>query len=286
MPSGRAAFDEFTGQVRRARAIAEQRLEDIRAGLALPPPTLARRAAWLAPHLRIRKPKGDGPFPVVLMLHGCGGIRPFTDDMAEIAAREGAAAIEIDSYAPRKINRMTALATVCTGARLHGRERAGDLYAALHWVREQPWADSKRVVAAGWSHGSWTIMDGLAMRSGAEMRRATGIIDLPDEPLEGLSAALLTYPYSGAASYAGRRNWRMAPRSIAILAGRDHVVGVRVPRMAIERQRARGAPIEIVHFPNATHAFEDGFAEDPRIRFDPELVAREHALLCDLIGGC
>jgi dienelactone hydrolase len=282
----RSAIDELTGHVDRARAIAEQRLEDIRAGLALPPPTLARRASWLAPHFRIRKPNGDGPFPVVLMLHGCGGIRPFTDDMAEVAAREGAVAIEIDSYAPRKISRVVALATVCTGARLHGRERAGDLFAALHWVREQGWADPKRVVAAGWSHGSWAIMDGLALHRGAEMRRATGLVDLPDEPLEGLAAALLTYPYSGAASYAGRRNWRMAPRSIAILAGRDHIVGVRVPREALEKQKARGAPIEIVHFPDATHAFEDGFAEDPRIRFDPELVAREHALLCDLIGGC
>ena len=250
------------------------------------PRTLDARANWLAPHFRIRKPKGDGPFPVVLMLHGCGGIRPFTDDMAEVAAREGAAAIEIDSYAPRRISRVVALATVCTGARFRGRERAGDLYAALHWVRRQSWADPKRVLAAGWSHGSWAIMDALALRSGEEMRRATGLVDLPDEPLDGLVGALLTYPYSGAASYAGRRDWRLAPRSIAILAGRDHVVGVRAPREALERQKARGAPIEIVHFATATHAFEDGFAEDPRIRFDPELVAREHALLCDLIGGC
>ncbi len=118
------------------------------------PRTLDARADWLAPHFRIRRPKGDGPFPVVLMLHGCGGIRPFTDDMAEVAAREGAAAIEINSYAPRRISRVAALATVCTGARLRGRERAGDLYAALHWLRRQSWADPKRVLAAGWSHGS------------------------------------------------------------------------------------------------------------------------------------
>lgn len=250
------------------------------------PRTVQARADWLARHFKIRKPPGDGPFPVVLMLHGCGGIRPFTDDMAEIAAGAGAVAIEIDSYAPRRITRMAALTTICTGARFRGRERAGDLYAAMHWVRRQPWADKNRIVAAGWSHGSWAIMDALALESGDEMRRATGLVDLPREPLEGLSGALLVYPYMGAASLAGRRNWRMAPRSIAILAGRDHVVGVRVPRLAIDRQRARGAPIEVVMFPNATHAFEDGFAEDPRIRFDPELAAREHTLLCELIGAC
>jgi len=250
------------------------------------PRTLRARGEWLAQHFKIRKPDGEGPFPVVLMLHGCGGIRPFTDDMAEVAASAGAAAIEIDSYAPRGISRMAALTTICTGARFRGRERAGDLYAALDWLRRQPWADPNRVVAAGWSHGSWAIMDALALGSGEEMRRATGLVDLPREPLEGLAATLLVYPYMGAASLAGRRDWRMAPRSIAILAGRDQIVGVRVPRLAIERQRARGAPIEVVTFPTATHAFEDGLAEDPRIRFDPELVAREHAMLCDLIGGC
>jgi dienelactone hydrolase len=250
------------------------------------PRTLRQRGDWLAKHFKIRKPLGDGPFPVVLMLHGCGGIRPFADDVAAVATQSGAVAIEIDSYAPRRVSRMAALTTICTGARFRGRERAGDLYAAFDWVRRQSWADPKRIIAAGWSHGAWTIMDALALESGDEMRRSTGIVDLPREPLESLAGALLVYPYAGAASLAGRRDWRIATRSIAILAGRDQIVGVRVPRLAIERQRARGAPIEIVTFANATHAFEDGLAEDPRIRFDPELVAREHALLCDLIGGC
>jgi len=253
--------------------------------LRFDPRTLHARSEWLAKHFKIRRPHGQGPFPVVLMLHGCGGIRPFTDDLAQIAAAAGAAAIEIDSYAPRAISRMAAFATICTGARFRGRERAGDLYAALYWARRQKWADPERIIAAGWSHGAWTIMDGLALESGAEMRRATGLIDLPSEPLDGLSATLLVYPYMGAASLAGRRDWRISPRSIAILAGRDHIVGVRVPRLAIENQRARGAPIEIVSFATATHAFEDAFAEDPRVRFDAEFFAREQALLCELIAN-
>jgi dienelactone hydrolase len=249
------------------------------------PRTVRSRGEWLARHFKIRKPAGPGPFPVVVMLHGCGGIRPFTDDMAVIAAEAGAAAIEVDSYAPRRISRMAALTTVCTGARFRGRERAGDLYATMAWARAQPWASRDRIIAAGWSHGAWTIMDALALERGGEMRRATGLVDLTEEPLEGLAGALLVYPYAGAASLAGRRNWRINPRSVAILAGRDHIVGVRAPRQALERQRARGADIEIVSFGEATHAFEDGLAEDPRVRFDPELAAREHALLCDLIAG-
>jgi dienelactone hydrolase len=149
--------------------------------------TLEQRIARLTPHFALARPPGDGPFPVVVMLHGCGGPRPFLNDMAEVAVRAGAAAVQVDSYAPRGISRVAAIATVCTGARLHGRERAGDLYAATAWARAQTWADRDRIVAMGWSHGGWTIMDALALRSGAEMRRVTGLEGLPEEPLEGLA---------------------------------------------------------------------------------------------------
>jgi dienelactone hydrolase len=73
----------------------------------------------------------------------------------------------------------------------------------------------------------------------------------------------------------------MAPRSVAIVAERDYIVGS--SRAALERQRARGAPLDIVVFENATHAFEDEHAEDPRVRYNPAATAREHALLREMI---
>jgi dienelactone hydrolase len=135
----------------------------------------------------------------------------------------------------------------------------------------------------GWSHGAWTIMDSLALRSGAEMRRATGLDDLTDEPLTGLAGALIVYPYASVGTYAGRRDWRLAPRSVAVLCGRDYIVGM--PRGPLERQRARGAPLEIHFFDDATHAFEDEAAEDPRVRYNPAATQREYALLRDMIAN-
>jgi dienelactone hydrolase len=244
--------------------------------------TLQHRIAQLEPHFTVSRPEGEGPFPVLIMLHGCGGPRPFLDDVAQVAVRAGAAVISVDSFAHRHISRIAAFATVCTGARLQGSERAGDLYAALAWARAQPWADARRVAAIGWSHGGWTIMDALALHSGAEMARATGISDLPDEPLEGLEAAMLVYPYTGVGTLCGRRDWRFAPRQIiAIIAQRDYIVGS--SRAALERQRSHGAPMQILLFENATHAFEDEFAEDPRVRYNPQATAREHATLREMI---
>ncbi len=246
--------------------------------------TVDQRIARLEPHYIVRHPANtDARTPVVIMLHGCGGPRPFIEDMADAAAAAGATAIVVDSFAPRRISRMQAYATVCTGARLQGRERAGDLYATLAWARRQEWADQNRISVIGWSHGGWTIMDSLALRSGEEMRRATGLEDLGSEPLEGLAATMIVYPYAGVGTYTGHRDWRIAPRSTAIIAERDYIVGS--TRAALERQRARGAPMEILLFENATHAFEDDQAQDFRVRYSSTATARERELLREMIDA-
>lgn len=246
--------------------------------------TVEQRITRLQPHYTIRRPENAAArTPVVIMLHGCGGPRPFIDDMADAAAAAGATAVIVDSFAPRRISRMQAFATVCTGARLQGRERAGDLYATIAYARAQPWADPDRIGVIGWSHGGWTIMDALALRSGEEMRRATGLENLNNEPLAGLAATMIVYPYTGVGTYTGQRDWRISPRSTAIIAQRDYIVGS--SRAALERQRARGAPMEILIFENATHAFEDNEAEDPRVRYNPAATARERDLLREMIGA-
>lgn len=246
--------------------------------------TVAQRIDRLTPSMSVARPEGTGPFPVVVMLHGCGGRRPFHDAIAAMLVREGAAAVIVDSFAPRRISTVEAYATVCTGARLQGRERAGDLFATLAWVRQQRWADSQRIIAAGWSHGGWTIIDAMAMRSGSEMARATGLSDLPAEPMAGVASTLLAYPYAGVAALAGRREWRTIPPTTAILAGRDYIVGWKTPRQALERQRARGGDIDILFFENATHAFEDDQARDLRVRYDAAATEREYDVLRGLVA--
>jgi len=245
---------------------------------------LAHRIARLEPHFTVLKPAREGQFPAVIMLHGCGGGRPFILKMADVAVRAGAAAVIVDSYAHRGIGQMAAYATVCTGARLHGRERAGDLYAAVAWTRAQPWADRERLATMGWSHGGWTILDALSLHAGAEMARVTGLNGLADEPLEGLAGAMVVYPYTGIGSYVGNRPWRMAPKhAAAIVAQHDYIVGE--SRGALEKQRARGSALDIHLFEGVTHAFEDAEAADFRVRYNADATAREHALLAAMIAA-
>jgi dienelactone hydrolase len=244
--------------------------------------TLRDRIGLLSPAFEVVRPEGDGPFPLVVMLHGCGGRQPFLDGYAQALKRIGVASLIVDSYKPRRINRVAATLTVCTGARLQGRERAGDLFAAFAWARAQDWVDASKLIAAGWSHGAWTVIDAMALRPGGEMQRATKLNDLPDEPLAGLSGAFLAYPYAGIASTSGRRAPRLKPKTTAIVCGRDYIVGAKVPLTVMARLRGHGLPLELSLFEENTHAFECTPAYDPRVRYDPAATQRAHGLMCDL----
>ena len=247
--------------------------------------TIRERIALLQPAMSVTRPDGEGPFPVVVMLHGCGGRQDFIDTYAETVRRAGAVAVVVDSFKPRGISTIMAYGTVCTGLQLWGRQRAGDLFAVMEWVREQSWADHQRIYAAGWSHGGWTIIDALSLRSGPEMRRATGLTDLSDEPLAGLAGCFLAYPYAGRASFAGRRAWRFAPRTTAIIGGRDYIVGTATPRAALERLRQQGVPIDIEVFADATHAFDVPEAMDVRVRYNAADTQRSEDLLLALLAS-
>ena len=171
----------------------------------------------------------------------------------------------VDSLAPRGIGRREAQLTIYTGARLRGAERASDLVAALSWLETQPWADPTRAAAGGWSHGGWAVME--AMVAGSR-DQATG-----PTPIDAVKLAVLFYPYAGPFARTYAHGWgSRRPRVLAFIAGRDAVVGRVAPRRAIGRLQADGLEVEVLEFPDATHAFDDEQGVDPRFRFRPDLA--------------
>ena len=112
--------------------------------IRFPAETLAARAARLSPCFTIVKPDvakfGDGPFATTIMMHGCGSqIGPQTD-YAKAAAEYGVASIIVDSYSLRRIDKAQAAGLVCSGLRLWGRERAGDIFALTN---SRLWGEGK-----------------------------------------------------------------------------------------------------------------------------------------------
>lgn len=241
--------------------------------MAALPTTVAGHAERMTPGFTVSKPFGPGPFPVALQLHGCAGAQPFQKAYAAEAVKAGFAVVIVDSFRPRGMSRMDGSLLVCTGATLRGAQRAADLYAVMHWLRGQSWADASRVVAAGWSHGGWTIMDAMAQGDGAA--RMTGLRDAGPELLKGVRGTFLVYPYAAFPSLTSARGWQGArPKVFAVLGGKDAVVGVRHPQTALDRLRRDGLSVESLVFPDATHAFDDDDANDPRTRYRPDLSAQ------------
>jgi dienelactone hydrolase len=227
---------------------------------------LDAHAAFLLPHASVVRPEGEGSFPVVVQMHGCGGIRRMQQRYAETARQAGFAAVIVDSLGPRRIGRKAAQLTVCTGLRLRGAERARDLLAILHWLKSQPWADTGRLAAAGWSHGGWSIME--AMCGAGRLPAAAGL-------LEGVKVVVLYYPYAGPPAQTCRVGWgAQRPQVFAYIGGRDAVVGEAAPRRALDRLGRDGLAVQVLRMGDATHCFDDDEADDPRSVYRADLEAQ------------
>jgi dienelactone hydrolase len=175
----------------------------------------------LEPHVQTWGAADDRPRPAVLMFHGCGGIRPHLERYAEAVEAVGCRAILVDSYAPRGWSRAEAVATVCTGMRFWGRERAGDVLATLHGVSRRPDVDASRILLAGWSHGAWSIMDLMTMP--LEHPGEAAIADPDPRLLQGVRSLFLAYPYGGYGALTHRRAWLRRPAVFGVVPSRDHV---------------------------------------------------------------
>lgn len=195
----------------------------------------------------LMKPVGAGPFPTVLLLHGCGG--PLTDK-GKIAARErawmelltaeGYAALLLDSFNPR------GFASICTrGERPLSAEedRPFDAYAALGWLRNQPFVAPERIVIFGWSHGAMTTLAAISA-AGLEKVGWNG---------PGFLAAVAFYP--GCLS-AGKTAYRTEVPMLLQLGEQDDWTPARYCQRLAEQLRRDGREVAIDTYPGAHHGFD------------------------------
>lgn len=96
----------------------------------------------------LRFPSGTGPFPAVILAHGCGGIGNAEIGWASVLREWGYATFVIDSFGGRH------LTEVCTSwGTLTPTQRIPDAYGALRILATHPKIDARRVALMGFSHG-------------------------------------------------------------------------------------------------------------------------------------
>ena len=202
------------------------------------------------------RPVGNGPFPAVVLLHGCHGVSASLRDWAEWFQELRYVALIVDSWAARGIR------DGCLPAAPDPppTERFDDAMGGLRFLQTLPYVARDRVGAVGWSNGG---VYAIAVVNGPSLERARrrGVV-LP-EP--GFQAAVGFYP-GGCYSLVTER----AVRPLLILMGdADDWTLPSFCREMVEAMRGRGADVSIVLYPGAVHYFD---AEGQPRTFLPEVA--------------
>jgi len=184
----------------------------------------------------LAKPDGAGPFPAVIVLHGCAGMHDTTKQkLVDELVAWGYVVLLVDSYATRGIDH------ACTSSALAMfLSRRPDAYGALVFLARQTFVDPHRIAAVGFSAGARVTL------SVAEPN-ALELFDPPSN-LRFRAAAAFNPPCREAAARPG------IPTLIFIGALDDWTPAAECTNK-IASWGNDGPPIELVVYPGAYHGF-------------------------------
>ena len=196
-------------------------------------------------HAQLYKPDGDGPFPVVIALHGCGGlaghsepVQPRYRDWAEQLLKAGNAVLLPDSYGSRELGPQCLVKERRVLAR---RERVADIVASRQWLVQQPWAARERISLIGWANGASALL--WAVRPQLSSRNVE-----PD-----FRSAIAFYPDCRLSSGLG---WSARIPTLLLIGAKDDVSSPPACRQMVDGAHGRSALARIVIYPGAYHDFD------------------------------
>jgi len=196
-------------------------------------------------HAQLYKPDGDGPFPVVIALHGCGGlaghsepVQPRYRDWAEQLLKAGNAVLLPDSYGSRELGPQCLVKERHVLAR---RERVADIVASRQWLVQQPWAARERISLLGWANGASALL--WAVRPQLSSRNVE-----PD-----FRSAIAFYPDCRLSSGLG---WSARIPTLLLIGAKDDVSSPPACRQMVDGAHGRSALARIVIYPGAYHDFD------------------------------
>jgi dienelactone hydrolase len=195
---------------------------------------------------KLTKPQGSGPFPAVVMLHGCRGIDKAQDAWAGRLASWGYVALQVDSYACRGQKDICATPFI-----IPFPTRVQDAYDSKSYLAKLPFVDPNRIAVAGWSHGGALTIASVSPQNylvWANINMAYA--DLTRKPAAPFRAAVALYPWICLA----RLSDLEAP--LLILAGEPDVIApVAFLKANMPPEKS---PYEVIlkAYPGAYHTFD------------------------------
>jgi len=183
----------------------------------------------------LHRPAGAGPFPAVVALHGCAGrgLRAYEDALAERFTALGYVVLFVDSFGPRGITER------CMPASYDKEDvdRVMDAYGGLLYLAAQPFVDPERIAVVGYSQGAMVALSAVSLG---------GVETLFDRHFR---TAVAYYP--GCWSETGA----VSIPTLVLIGALDDWTPARACEAMMARRSGEGAPLRLVVYPGAYHAF-------------------------------
>ena len=202
-------------------------------------------AGTLKLHAQLYKPDGNGPFPVVIAVHGCGGlggkdepVLPRYREWAEQLLKAGYAVLLPDSFGSREVGPQCREKERKVLAR---RERVADITASHKWLTAQSWAAHDRVSLIGWAHGASAVLWAVRPQLASHGKEAD------------YRSAIAFYPECRISS---RTGWSARVPTLLLIGARDDIASPPLCKQMVDGARGRSALTRIVVYPSAPHDFD------------------------------
>jgi len=191
-------------------------------------------------------PAGQGPFPAVVALHGCGGLWREQGqlslrhaDWGERLAAAGFAVLMPDSYGSRGLGSQCGVKDLTVRA---NRERVADAMAARSWLQHRGNIKPDSIALLGWSSGGLTVLTAIRKER------------IPADGMPDFKRAAAFYPACRSQSESPSFSARI-PLLILIGEADDWTPAAPCSHLAKAAQ-ARGEQVGLVLYPGALHDFD------------------------------
>jgi carboxymethylenebutenolidase len=190
-------------------------------------------------------PKGEGPFPVILVIEEIFGVHDYIKDICRRLAKAGYCAVAPELYARQgDLSTMTDAKVIIRDiiSKTPDAQWIADLDAAASWAVSAAYGDPARIGTMGWCRGGRGVWLYAAhrkdLKAGVAWYGPVGGERTEIQPRTGLDvAAEINAPL------------------LCLYGGADTGIPVRDVEAARDKAKAAGKSVELVVYPDAPHGF-------------------------------
>ncbi len=181
---------------------------------------------------KLTKPKGDDPFPAVVLLHGCGG--PINYGWVGKLKRWGFVSLMVNSFGPR------GKSNICAPGQdqiIQPARRAKDAHGAKLYLAGLPFVVPNRIAVMGWSHGGNSTLEA---------------VEINEPSSSPFQAAIAFYPYC-------RQLYILNSPLLVLIGEKDDWTPANLCEFYIKSKKG-WSEIILKVYPDAYHGFDSPFS--------------------------